>query len=368
VRCDCIIDNTSSQRYDSKEYSELLPRFIMPQTIFVTGATGYVAKHLIYQLLEKGYTVRGSVRSLDSEAVLRTDLIAAGVPEQTVAKKLSCVALDLGHDLGWDTALTGVDALMHTASPFPLDAPRDEETLIRPAVDGTLRALKAAQNAGVNRVILTSSTAAIIRYPQKPGGAAFDETDWADTKTSAAYPKSKTLAERAAWDFVATDTPEIALTTINPGLVLGQPIGQRYGASLAVVERALSGKDPMVPNVGLPCVDVRDVAASHIAALERSESVGERFACCGGYLEFSELTAILKAQYPNRKIATRVAPNLMMRILALFDPTIRGIVPSLGQRAEVSGAKAQAQLGIQFRDVSESLLETAAFLLKQDRI
>lgn len=336
----------------------------MTQTIFVTGATGYVAKHLIFQLLKKGYVVRGSVRSLDSEGAVRADLIAAGVPEKTVTKNLSFVALDLGHDIGWDTALTGLDALMHTASPFPLDVPKDEEMLIRPAVDGTLRALKAARAAGVDRVILTSSTVAIVSYPQKSDRAAFDETDWADTHTSEAYPKSKTLAEQAAWDFVANDAPKIALTTINPGLVLGQPIGQRYGASLALVERALSGKDPMVPNMGFPCVDVRDVAASHIAALERPESTGQRFACCGGYLEFKEFAAILKAQYPDRKIATRVAPNLLMRFLALFDPAIRGIVPALGQRAEVSGAKAQSQLGIQFRDVSDSLLETAAFLVE----
>jgi dihydroflavonol-4-reductase len=346
---------------------KFLQRFIMSQTIFVTGATGYIAKHLIFQLLEKGYTVRGSVRSLDSEDALRTDMIIAGIPEKTVTDKLSCVALDLEHDMGWDTALTSVDALMHTASPFPLDAPKDEETLIRPAVDGTLRALKAAQTAGLDRVILTSSVAAIVHYPQKTDVAAFDETDWADTKTSTAYPKSKTLAEQAAWDFVANDAPEIALTTINPGAVLGQPIGQRFGASLAIVERTLSGKDPMVPNIGFACVDVRDVAASHIAALEHPNSAGERFACCGGYLELSEFSAILKAQYPDLKIATRVAPNLLMRILALFDPTIRGIVPMLGQCSKVSSAKAQAQLGIEFRDVSESLLESAAFLLKQGR-
>ncbi len=340
----------------------------MNKTIFVSGATGYIAKHLIFQLLEKGYVVRGSVRSLESEGPLRADLIAAGIPEETVASNLSCVALDLGHDKGWDAALTGIDTLMHTASPFPLNAPKDEETLIRPAVDGTKRALIAAQNAGVDRVILTSSTVAIVSYPQKPGGATFDETDWADLKTSAAYGKSKILAERAAWDFVATNATEIALTTINPGLVLGQPIGQRYGASLAIVERTLSGKDPMVPNIGFPCVDVRDVAAAHIAALERPETAGERFACSGGYLEFSELAAIIKTQYPNKKIATRVAPNLLMRFLAIFDPAIRGIVPALGQRADVSSAKAQEQLGIEFRDVSDSLLETAAFLLKQDRV
>ena len=209
--------------------------------------------------------------------------------------------------------------------------------------------------------------AAIVHYPQKTAGAAFDETDWADIKTSTAYPKSKTLGEQAAWDFVANDAPEIALTTINPGAVLGQLIGQRFGASLAIVERTLSGKDPMVPNIGFACVDVRDVAASHIAALEHPNSASERFACCGGYLELSEFSAILKAQYPDLKIATRVAPNLLMRILALFDPTIRGIVPMLGQSSKVSSAKAQAQLGIEFRDVSESLLESAAFLLKQGR-
>lgn len=340
----------------------------MAQTILVTGATGYIAKHLIFQLLQKGFAVRGSVRSLDSEATLRSDLIAAGLTPEIVTTYLSCVVLDLGSDAGWDAALAGVDALMHTASPFPLAQPKDEETLIRPAVDGTIRALQAAKNANVHRVILTSSAAAIVSYPQKPGGAPFDETDWANLETSAAYPKSKTLAERAAWDFVSTDAPEIALTTINPGLVLGPPIGQRYGSSLQVVERALSGKDPMLPDMGFACVDVRDVAAAHIAALQRPESAGQRFACSGGYLEFSDFSAILKAQYPDRKIPTRVAPNLLMRFLALFDPAIRGIIPALGQRAEVSGAKAQAQLGIEFRAVSASLLETAAFLLKNNRV
>tara|TARA_R110002126_G_scaffold290914_1_gene449471 strand:- start:10954 stop:11976 length:1023 start_codon:yes stop_codon:yes gene_type:complete len=340
----------------------------MTQTILVTGATGYIAKHLIFQLLQKGFAVRGSVRSLDSEAILRSDLIAAGLTPEMVTAGLNCVVLDLGSDAGWDAALTGVDALMHTASPFPLAAPKDEETLIRPAVDGTIRALKAAKNANVHRVILTSSAAAIVSYPQKLGGAPFDETDWADLETSAAYPKSKTLAERAAWDFVSTDAPDMALTTINPGLVLGPPIGQRYGSSLQVVERALSGKDPMLPDMGFASVDVRDVAAAHIAALERPESAGQRFACSGGYLEFSDFSAILKAQYPDRKIPTRVAPNLLMRFLALFDPAIRGIIPALGQRAEVSSAKAQAQLGIAFRPVSASLLETAAFLLKKDGV
>jgi len=267
----------------------------MNKAIFVSGATGYIAKHLIFQLLQKGYVVRGSVRSWENEGVLRTDLIAAGLAEETVASSLSCVLLDLEDDKGWVAALTGVATLIHTASPFPLDEPEDEETLTRPAVDGTKRALAAAQNAGVDRVILTSSTVAIVSYPQKPGGAAFDEADWADLETSAAYGKSKILAERAAWDFVATVAPEIGLTTINPGLVLGQPIGQRYGASLAIVERTLSGKDPMVPNNGFPCVDVRDVAAAHIAALERPETKGQRFACSGGYLEFSELAAIIKA-------------------------------------------------------------------------
>ncbi len=340
----------------------------MPQTVLVTGATGYIAKHLIFQLLQKGFAVRGSVRSLESEATLRSDLIAAGLTPEIVAEGLSCVALDLGSDAGWDAALTGVDALMHTASPFPLAAPKDEETLIRPAVDGTIRALRAAKNANVHRVILTSSAAAIVSYPQKPGGAPFDETDWANLETSAAYPKSKTLAERAAWDFVSTDAQDIALTTINPGLVLGPPIGQRYGSSLKLVERALSGKDPMLPNMGFACVDVRDVAATHIAALERPESAGQRFACSGGYLEFSDFSAILKEQYPDRKIPTRVAPNLLMRFMGLFDPAIRGIVPALGQRAEVSSAKAQAHLGIAFRPVSASLLETAAFLLKNNRV
>lgn len=336
----------------------------MPDLVFVTGATGYIAKHLVFQLLEKGYAVRGSMRSLASETGLRDDLRGAGLPAETVARNLACVALDLENDAGWDEAMQGATALMHTASPFPLANPKREDDLIRPAVDGTLRALHAAQTAGINRVILTSSTAAIVSFPQKPGSAVFDETDWARVRDAAAYPKSKTMAERAAWDFVASDAPEMSLTTINPGLVLGPPIGRRFGASLSLVERGLAGKDPMLPDIGFACVDVRDVAAAHIAALERPQAGGERYACTGGYLTFPEFAQVLKDQYPDRKIPLRVAPNFVMRLLGLFDPAIRGIVPSLGQRTEVSSKKAQAQLGLTFRDIRDSLRSTAAFLVE----
>ena len=298
-----------------------------------------MAKYLIFQLPEKGYVVRGSVSSLESEGELFTDLIMSGLPEKTFTHSLSCMALNLENDEGWDAALTGIDTLMHTDSPFYLDAPKDEETLIRPAVDGTKRALVAAQNAGVNRVILTSSTVTIVSYPQKLGGATFDDSDWANLKASAAYGKSKILAERPTWDFVATDAPEIALTTINPDLVLGQPIRQRLGASLAVVKRILSGKDPMIPNIGFSCINVRNIATAHIATIERPKTAGERFACSSEYLKLAELAVIIKTQYPNRKIATRVAPNLLMHFLGIFDPAIRGIVSALAQRAEVDNKK-----------------------------
>ena len=213
-------------------------------------------------------------------------------------------------------------------------------------------------------MILTSSTVTIVSYPQKLGGATFDDSDWADLKASAAYGKSNKFAERPAWDFVATDAPEIALTTINPDLVLGQPIRQRLGASLAVVKRILSGKDPMIPNIGFSCINVRNIATAHIATIERPKTAGERFACSSEYLKLAELAVIIKTQYPNRKIATRVAPNLLMHFLGIFDPAIRGIVLALAQRAAVDSKKAQEQLNIEFRNVSESLLETAAFLLK----
>jgi dihydroflavonol-4-reductase len=224
----------------------------MPETILVTGASGYIAKHIVVKLLNAGYHVRGSVRSVARGAEVTQAVTPMLDDASELDARLTFVALDLSSDTGWDAALDGVDALMHTASPFPLEQPKNEDDTIRPAVDGTLRALNAAKTAGINRVVMTSSTVSIMMV--KPGDpkTQFDETDWSvlEGPTATPYAKSKTLAERAAWDFVANEAPEMQLTAINPSFVMGAPLDENFGTSIQVVERLMKGKDPKLPAVG----------------------------------------------------------------------------------------------------------------------
>jgi dihydroflavonol-4-reductase len=238
--------------------------------VFLTGASGFIAKHILRELFEKGYDVRASVRSEK-----RKEELQALFPDAT----FEFAMLDLSSDDGWAEALEGCDVLMHTASPFPLSEPKDPQDLIRPAVDGTLRAMKAAEAAGIKRVILTSSCAAIYKQADKPKATPSDETNWTtpDDPSVGAYEASKTLAEKAAWDFVA-EHPDMALTTINPGAVFGPPMDGRFGASLELVEQLMTGKIPMAPPTDMVTVDVRDVARMHVAAIELEATKGERFA------------------------------------------------------------------------------------------
>lgn len=337
----------------------------MSQTVLVTGATGYIAKHLVLQLLEAGYTVKGSVRSLSREIELR-DALRSKLSDPSALERLTLVSLDLSSDDGWSDAMEGVDVLMHTASPFPMTQPKNEEDLIRPAVDGALRAVKAARAAGITRVIMTSSIVAIASKDPAPNQSQFDEADWADLKhpTANAYVKSKTLAEQAVWDWHKGEAPEMQITMINPGFVQGAPLDNQFGTSIEVVERVLSGKDPMLPRVGFPCVDVKDIALMHIRAMERPESIGKRFIGVERFLWFQDFALLLKAQHPNRKISTRQAPDLLIRFLALFDPSIRTILPSLGREDILSAAQAEQILGVSFRNAEDSIREAGAYIVE----
>ncbi len=334
------------------------------QTVLVTGATGYIAKHLILQLIEAGYTVKGSVRSLSREEELR-DAVRPKLSNVSSLDRLTLVPLDLLSDDGWTEAMDGTDVVMHTASPFPIVQPKDENGLIRPAVDGALRAVKAARAAGITRIIMTSSIVAVTNKDPAPGQTQFDESDWTDLTHPLATPyvKSKTLAEQAVWEWHKTDAPEMQITMINPGFVQGAPLDRNFGTSIQVVERVLSGKDPMQPRVGFPCVDVRDIALMHIRAMERPESIGKRFIGAERFLWFQDFARVLKAQHPTRKIATRQAPDLLLRFLSLFDPSIRTILPSLGRQDSVSNKQAEEILGMTFRNAEESVREAAAYLV-----
>jgi dihydroflavonol-4-reductase len=256
---------------------------------------------------------------------------------------------------------------MHTASPFPIASPKNENDLIRPAVEGTLRALNAAKKAGVHRVILTSSNAAVFGCDLPSDMSAYDETLWTDVTHPigrVAYTKSKTLAEKAAWDFVKDQAPEISLTTINPVLVLGAPLDNNFGSSISVVERIMKGKDPMLPDLKFSIVDVRDVAAMHVKAIKIDATKGERILASSETISFVGIAKYLKSIYPNSKTKTLQAPTALIRFLALFDGEIKSVLPLLGKPMITSNKKAQTLFGISFIPVEVSLRESADYLVE----
>ena len=331
----------------------------MTQTVLLTGISGFIAKRIALDLLLAGHSVTGTLRSLSRADEVREAPRANGATDAALAK-LSFVAADLTREDGWPAAMAGVEAVIHTASPFPLAQPKDEDALIRPAVDGTLRVLRAAHAAGVHRVILTSSIEAIMH------GVASDpltEADWSDptAPTASAYTRSKVLAERAAWDFVAAH-PEMQLTTINPGVVLGRPMDRETGSSISIITRLLSGRDPAIPDIRLPITDIADVSAAHVAALRRPRTVGQRYLIADRFLSMPDMARLLKASFPKKRIATRIAPHWLLRLLALFDAEVRLVLPWLGWRKELDHGKAERELGITITPAAESILSTARFL------
>ncbi len=331
--------------------------------VLLTGVSGFIAKHVALKLLNAGYSVRGTLRNMDRADEVRAALTPY-LTEQ--AGQLTFVQADLESDAGWADAMAGVSALIHTASPFPIAQPKDPAQLIRPAVEGTERVLKAAAAAGVTRVVLTSSTAAVINE-FKPGTLQ-DEADWCDVHlpSTTPYAKSKTLAERTAWEIAKARG--LKLTTINPGLVLGPPLDEHYGSSLGLIERFLKGRDPMLPPMGLPVVDVRDVAEMHLRALQRPETAGRRYLASSGSMAFADMGRTLKAAYPTRRIPTREATAFLLRAVALFDPTVKSILPKLGHLERVSNARAVKEMGMEFIAPKAALLASADWLVKHGKV
>lgn len=261
-------------------------------TVLVTGGSGYIAGFCIAELIRKGFRVRTTVRSLAREAEVRQSL--AKLIE--VGDRLSFVAADLSADAGWAEAARGVDYVLHVASPLPAVNPKDDDELVRPARDGALRVIKAARDAGAKRVVMTSSIAAIV-YGRGSPKAPLTEADWSDETNRAdtsAYERSKTIAERAAWDFMKREGGSLQLVTVNPGAVLGPLLGKDFSASIAFVKKLIDGSMPGVPRIGLPIVDVRDVADLHVRAMLSPEAAGQRFICASEFSWMSDMAQVLR--------------------------------------------------------------------------
>jgi len=333
--------------------------------VLVTGGSGFIGSHCLLQLLAAGHQVRTTVRSLKREDDVRALLKQGGAEP---GDRLSFFVADLESDAGWPEAVTGCDYVLHVASPFPPNIPKHEDELIVPAREGALRVLRAARDAGVKRVVLTSSFAA-IGYGHPPQTVPFDETSWTnpDGNDVTAYVKSKTLAERAAWDFIAKEGGALELSVVNPVGVFGPVLGPDYSTSILLVQRMMDGAMPGCPQLYFGAVDVRDVADLHLRAMTDPAAKGERFlAVAGDFLSVLGIAKVLKARLGEsaRKVPTRQLPNWLVRIAALRDPAVKQILPELGTFKNGSNAKARRVLGWMPRSNEEALVATAESLLR----
>ena len=339
----------------------------MINQVLVTGATGFIAMQTIIDLLEAGYRVRGTVRSLDRAESLR-DTIREHTP---MADTLECVEADLSSDRGWADAVSGCDAILHIASPFPAVLPKNHDDLIKPATEGALRVLRAAKNAGVARVVMTSSLAAIGYGWGDNRPDLLDESKWSDPdnlKDNTAYTRSKTIADKAAWHYVTSPEGEgLKLTTINPVAVLGPTLSADTSSSLQIITQLMSGKMPALPNLSFSIVDVRDVAKAHILAMNSEESVGKRILVSDKTLWMSEIADIVREAFPERakKIPSGKVPNWAVHLLSVMDPTLKAILPELGQFRAVSNERMRTMLGMEPISAKEAIIASAQSLIEQ---
>ncbi|KUR71354.1 epimerase [Novosphingobium fuchskuhlense] len=333
----------------------------MGQTVLVSGGSGYIAGFIIQKLLAEGWTVHTTVRSLNREVQLRP--LLGGTPET-----LKFFAADLMQDAGWAEALAGCSHVAHVASPLSNVPPRHEDDLIVPAREGVLRALRFAKAAGVTRFVQTSSVAAIA-YGHGKGTHHFTEADWTnvDSKDAYAYVKSKTIAERAARDWMAVEGSGMEFVSINPAAVLGPVWSPDFSASIEIINQLLSGALPGCPDLGFGIVDVRDLADLHVRALVEPGLDGERFIASGPFLKMKDVAAILRERMPleARRVPTRGLPDWIVRLGARFNPVIKQVVGELGNVRDASAAHALERLGWKTRAPAESIVDCAKSLIAQ---
>ena len=334
------------------------------KTVLMTGGSGYLGGWSIATLLERGYTVRTTIRDLAREGHVRRQVEAAGVE---AGDRLTVLAADLGADAGWTEAVAGSDYVLHTASPFPPAQPKDPDELIVPARDGALRVIRAALDAGVERIVMTSSVAAVRGGGPPIDGSTYTDRDWTDGDDGSLtpYTRSKAIAEQAAWRLVDDSGARSRLAVVNPGAIIGPALSDDVSFSLQLVERLLKGM-PAVPRLGFSFVDVRDVADLHVRAMEQPAAGGGRYIATDRFMWVADVGQVLKERLGERarKVPTRVAPNLMVKVMALFDPGVRTIVGDLGHHPEYSSARAREELGWSPRPLEDSIAETGESLIE----
>jgi nucleoside-diphosphate-sugar epimerase len=329
--------------------------------VLVTGGSGFVGSHVIVQLLGAGHQVRTTVRNLNRENVVR-DMVKAGGVEPD---DLSFVAADLESDAGWGAAVAGCEYVVHVASPIPPAAPKHEDELIVPAREGTLRVLRASRDANVKRVVLTSTCGAIY-YGHPPRTNPFNETDWTIVNGDlTAYVKSKTLAERAAWDFMGKEARHLELAVVNPSGIFGPILGPDYSPSIDLIKRLMNGM-PGAPRLYFGVVDVRDVADLHIRAMRHPAATGERFiAVSGEAISMADIARMLRARLGTsaRRVPRFQLPDWIVRLAAKRDPSMRQLLPLLGNIRNATSEKARRLLGWSPRSNEEAVVATAESLM-----
>lgn len=333
----------------------------MTGTALVSGGSGYIAGYIIRQLVSEGWMVHTTIRNLAREMAVRRLLAVDN-------GRLNVFAADLTQDAGWAEAMAGCSHVVHVASPLPADTPKTDDELIIPAHDGALRALRAAKAAGVKRFVMTSSAAAIA-YGHGQKVQTFTEADWTNVNSpdAYAYVKSKTIAERAARDWIAAEGEGIEFCTVNPTAVLGPVWSDDFSSSIEVVKKLLEGALPGCPDLGFGIVDVRDVADLHVRALTASDMAGERFIASGPFLKMFEIATILKNGMgaEARKVPLRKLPNFLVKLSAMFDPLVKQVIGELGKTRNMDASHAKAVLGWETRSPQESILDTAKSLIER---
>lgn len=315
--------------------------------VLLTGVSGFLGSHTAIQLLEKNYQVLGTIRDIK-----RADKIKSVIEKHTSrVHNLSFVEADLNDESVWGNLMAGIDYVQHIASPFPRILPKNEEELIIPAKKGTLSILRSSAESSVKRVVLTSSIAAIVYgKSKKTFKEVFDENHWTDVtnrKDSTPYFRSKTIAEKAAWDFVKESGTNLELTTVCPGAILGPVLETDFGTSANIVIKTMDGSSPALPNLGFDMVDVRSVADLLIKSMELPSAAHQRYIASAGYMRFKDVAQVLKNAYPDRKIPSSVFPNFMVRLFSNFDTSLKPILIDLGTERKVDNSKAQKELGWQ---------------------